>query len=70
MTKAEYMALAEARFETLNDLHKQTDFYQYEKQFDKIWTELGRDVLEQTMGPVPNDKRKKTLFAAGMGNFK
>ncbi len=70
MTKAEYMALAEARFDALNDLHKQTDFYQYEKQFDQIWTDLGRAVLEQSIGPVPKDKRKKTSFALDMENYK
>ena len=62
MTKAEYIALAETRFDALSDLQKQTDFYAYEKEFDQIWTDLGRAVLEQTIGPVPNDKRKKTSF--------
>lgn len=70
MTKAEYMALAEARFDALNDLQEQTDFYQYEKEFDQIWTDLGRAVLEQTIGPVPKDKRKKTLSAADTANSK
>ena len=62
MTKAEYMALAEARFDALSDLQKQTNFYDYEKEFDQIWTGFGRAVLERTIGPVPNDKRKKTSF--------
>jgi len=70
MTKTEYMALAEARFDALNDLHKQTDSYQYEKKFDQIWTDLGRAVLEQTIGPVPNDKRKKTSFGVGTDSYK
>lgn len=70
MTKAEYIALAESRFDALNQLQKQTDFYHYEKEFDQIWTDLGRAVLEQTIGPVPNDKRKKTLSGAGMGKSK
>lgn len=70
MTKAEYIALAEARFDALSDLQKQTDFYQYEKEFDQIWTDLGRAVLEQSIGPVPNDKRKKTSFGVGTENFK
>lgn len=70
MNKAEYMALAEAQFEALNDLQKQTDFYQYEKQFDQIWTDLGRAVLEQTIGSVPKDKRKKTLSVVDTENCK
>ncbi len=70
MTKAEYMALAEARFDALNALQKQPDFYQFEKEFDQIWTDLGRTVLEQAIGAVPKDKRKKTSFAADTANSK
>lgn len=70
MTKAEYMVLAEARFEQLANLQKETDFYSYEKEFDTIWTDLGRAVLEHSIGPVPNDKRKKTLSEADMENYK
>ena len=70
MTKAEYMALAEARFEALNGLQKHTDFYQYEKEFDQIWTDLGRAVLEQSVCPVPKDKRKKTSFAVATDDCK
>ena len=70
MTKAEYMVLAETRFDALNDLQKQIDFYLYEQEFDQVWTDLGRAVLEQTIGPVPKDKRKKTLSVAGMENSK
>lgn len=70
MTKAEYIALAESRFDALTQLQKQTDFYHYEKEFDQIWTDLGRAVLEQTIGPVPNDKRKKTLSGVGTENSK
>lgn len=70
MTQAECIALAETRFDALSNLHKQTDFYAYGKEFDQIWTELGRAVLEQTIGPVPNDERKKTSSGADMENSK
>lgn len=70
MTKADYMALAEARFEQLTNLQKQADFYTYEKEFDSIWTDLGRAVLEKSIGPVPNDKRKKTSSEVDMENSK
>lgn len=70
MTKAEYMALAEARFDALCDLQKQPDFYHYEKEFDQIWTDLGRAVLEQSLGPVPKDKRKKTLSEVATEDFR
>jgi len=64
------MALAESRFDALGELQKQTDFYNYEKEFDQLWTDLGRAVLEQTIGSVPNDKRKKTSFAVDTENYK
>lgn len=70
MTKAEYVALAEAQFDQLTDLQKQPDFYSYEKEFDAIWTDLGRAVLEKSIGPVPNDKRKKTLSEVDTENYK
>ncbi len=70
MTKTEYIALAEARFEQLTNLQKQPDFYSYEKEFDAIWTDLGRAVLEQSIGPVPNDKRKKTLSEVDTESYK
>ena len=70
MTKAEYLALAEARFEAITNLGQHADFYTYEQQFDQIWTDLGRHVLEQSVGQVPNDSRKKTSFAAVTENCK
>ena len=70
MTKAEYLALAEARFEAIDKLHQHADFYTYEQQFDQIWVDLGRAVLEQSVGAVPNDKRKKTSFGAAMESCK
>lgn len=62
MSKEEYLALAAARYEELQGLKKYKDFYSYEAEFDKIWTDLGRQVLENTVSQVPKDYRKKTLF--------
>lgn len=70
MTKAEYMALAEARFEAIDNLQQHTDFYTYEQQFDQLWIDLGRAVLEQSVGAIPNDSRKKTVFEVAMANCK
>lgn len=64
MTKEEYLALAASRYEALQALEKQNDFYAYEQEFDQLWTDLGRAVLERSIGAVPNDKRKKTSSAA------
>ena len=59
MTKAEYLALAESKFDELQALKGAGNFYEYEKHFDAIWTELGRQVLEQSISTPPADRRKK-----------
>ena len=70
MTKAECIALAEARFEAIDNLRQHADFYTYEQQFDQIWIDLGRTVLEQSVGFIPNDCRKKTSFDVATVNSK
>jgi len=60
MTKEEYLQLAAQRYDKLASLKEEKSFLEYEKQFDHLWTELGRDVLEQSIGEVPKDRRKKT----------
>ena len=35
--------------------------YKHEKEFDQIWVSLGAEILEQSLGELPNDKRKKTI---------
>ena len=59
MSKAEYLALAEQKYTDLQALATQPTFYDYEKSFEAIWMELGRQVLERNVGPVPADRRKK-----------
>jgi hypothetical protein len=65
MSKEEYLALAAERYEALEGLKKHEDFYSYEAEFDKIWTGLGRQVLENTISQVPKDHRKKTSSGPG-----
>ncbi len=65
MSKEEYLALAAARYDELKGLKKHEDFYSYEAEFDKIWTDLGRQVLENTVSQVPKDHRKKTSSGPG-----
>lgn len=62
MTKEVYLALAETQYEALKTLGQEGDFYALEETFDQLWTAFGRSVLEQTIGQVPADHRKKTLF--------
>ena len=59
MTEAEFMALAQKRYQSLQTLNKIDNFYDYEKEFDSIWRELGREVLESNVSDLPADRRKK-----------
>ena len=59
MTEQEYIALARQKYQELQNLKNEKSFYTYEKTFDEIWTDLGRQVLEKNLSEVPNDRRKK-----------
>lgn len=59
MSKEEYLALAAGGYESLQGLEKQTDFYNYEAEFDQIWIDPGRQVLESSISQVGKDHRKK-----------
>ena len=68
MTKAQYLAAAEARYDELKALGKLDNFYDYEVEFVKIWQDLGRQVLQDSLGELSNDKRKKKPHDAGLCN--
>jgi hypothetical protein len=59
MTEAQFIALAQQRYKELQALNKIDNFYDYEKEFDAIWRDLGRSVLEANISEVPVDRRKK-----------
>lgn len=59
MTEANFLALAQKRYSELQTLNKIDNFYDYEKEFEKIWRDLGREVLESNLSNVPADRRKK-----------
>ena len=64
MEKAEFLSLAESRYDELKELGVLDNFYDYEKSFDKIWQDLGRLYLDRTLQekqPASNDRRKKKL---------
>ena len=67
MTKEAYLALAAAQYDELRAIGQEPDFYTLEEKFDHLWTALGRSVLEQTVGPVPANKQKKTASRPGSG---
>jgi hypothetical protein len=59
MTEAQFVALAQKRYAALQALNKIDNFYDYEKEFESIWRDLGREVLESNLSDVPADRRKK-----------
>jgi len=66
MSKEEYLAKAAARYEAIQGLKEHKDFYSYEAEFEKIWLDLGREVLESSISHVGRDHRKKT--SSGLGS--
>jgi hypothetical protein len=59
MTETTFISLAQKRYAALQSLNKIENFYDYEIKFEKIWQELGREVLESNISDVPADRRKK-----------
>lgn len=61
MTREELHALVDAQFDNLEALQKEPTFLEYEQKFAQIWTGLGCDVLQATVGKAPENPRKKTV---------
>jgi len=59
MTREEFRQLADMRYNKLQALNKIDNFYDYEKEFEQIWKDLGRAVLETNISELPADRRKK-----------
>jgi len=60
MNKAEFIALATKKWEEIERQKLSSgNFYDYEKGFDEIWVEFGRQALEGSLGEVSSDRRKK-----------
>ena len=59
MTEDEYIALARQKYYDLQQLKSKPTLYDYEKSFDELWQDLGRQVFEKNLSQVPVDRRKK-----------
>ena len=61
MTKEEFLAKASTHWDKIKETRKNTDnFYDFEKTFDEIWVDLGRDALEGVLDEKKSkDRRKK-----------
>jgi hypothetical protein len=69
MNKEEFLKLAEKRWESINDLSQETNFYDYESKFDQIWVDLGKEILEASISNKGQDRRKKKGLRPGMAKF-
>ena len=59
MTKEEYLAIASEKYDELQALNKIDNFYDYEKEFEKLLKELGRMLFEKNISELSADRRKK-----------
>jgi hypothetical protein len=59
MTKEQLVEAVTAHYEELNALNKIDNFYAYEGDFIKLWSKMGREVLEKNISTLPGDRRKK-----------
>ena len=62
MTESNFVALAQKRYAALQALNKIDNFYDYEKEFELIWRDLGREVFESNLSDIPADRRKKNTY--------
>lgn len=67
MSEKEFIRLARQKYEKLEALKSEESFYEYEKSFDEMWVEFGRETLEKSIGEVGKDRRKKKSLRAGTG---
>ncbi len=61
MTKSEFLELASKHYDSINDLNKLDNFYDYEKDFVSILHTMGKEILEKNLGDLSNDKRKNNF---------
>ena len=59
MTKEEFLALASSKYDSLRDLNKLDNFYDYEKELVDIIRDLGSSVMELNLGKAPTNPKKK-----------
>lgn len=64
MTKEEFLEKASKEWDKIKETRKNTDnFYDFEKTFDEIWVNLGRETLEGSLEDKKSeDRRKKKII--------
>ena len=68
MTKEQLVATVSAHYDELNALGLSENFYDYEVDFVKLWTKVGREVFEKNIGKLSGDRRKKNANRFWDGN--
>ena len=59
ISKEEFLKLAAAEYEKIEELENEESFYEYEKSFESIWINYGRKVLERSISKEEENNRKK-----------
>ena len=59
MTESEFIKIAKQKYQELRELKDEKSFYEYEKKFDELWVEFGRQTLEKSISKTTKDRRKK-----------
>ena len=59
MTKEEFLALAQTKYDELNALKGSDNLLDYERDLSKVMRELTREVVEAQLGSTSKDRRKK-----------
>ena len=57
MNREEFIKLTSDKWPELEKLKAEGSFYEYEKRFEEIWLELGRQVLEKSISAPGKDHR-------------
>ncbi len=66
MTEEEFVTISREKYRELQKLNEIKSFYDYEKAFEGIWTEFGRQSLEKNIGNPPVNHQKKTVSEPGL----
>lgn len=67
MTREDFLAIAGSRYDEMNKLNEIKDFHTYEQEFERIWIDLAREMLEKNISQTGSDRRKKTKFGRASG---
>lgn len=62
MSKEQLLEAISAHYDELNALNKIDNFYDYESDFIKLWSKMGREVLEKNISTLSGDRRKKKIL--------